>query len=128
MKVCRSDRMESESRKNFQPISKAFLKKHPVCERCGAASTECHHIVPLIYGGTNDAENLSALCSRCHREWDLYEDIGMEYEAFLLTPSFKAIASAIMVSASRTGGFFENVVEVTLQIHDAERKLNYVSV
>lgn len=116
--------MKTEERKKFQPISKAFLKKHPICERCGAKAKECHHIVPLVYGGTNDENNLSALCSMCHREWDMLEDMGMEYDAFLLTPSFKAIASAIMAANAKGGPFFDNIVEVTLTLHDAEKELN----
>ena len=79
--------------------------------------------MPIVYGGTNDEDNLSALCSRCHHEWDLYEDLGMEYAAFLLTPSLKAIASALMGAMSREEGFYKTLIEVLLQIHDAEREL-----
>jgi hypothetical protein len=32
------------------------------------APLEVHHIVPLYRGGTNDAENLAALCKPCHKE------------------------------------------------------------
>ena len=111
-------------RKNFQAISKKFLKSHTICERCGAKAEDVHHKTPLVYGGTNDEDNLAALCKRCHYEWDLYEDIGMEFDAFLLTPSFKAIASAIMACSSKCDILSESVVEVCLNIHDAEVRLN----
>lgn len=111
-------------RKSFQPISKNFLKTHTICERCGAKAEDAHHKTPLVYGGTNDEDNLAALCKRCHHEWDLYEDIGMEFDAFLLTPSFKAIASAIMACSTRCDILSESVVEVSLNIHDAEVCLN----
>ncbi len=29
-------------------------------------ATEIDHIIPLKNGGTNDIENLQALCKRCH--------------------------------------------------------------
>ena len=113
-------------RKNFQTISKKFLKSHTICERCGAKSEDVHHKTALVYGGTNDEENLSALCKRCHCEWDLYEDIGMEFDAFLLTPSFKAIASAIMACFDKDDVLSESVVSVYLNIHDAEVSLNKI--
>jgi 5-methylcytosine-specific restriction protein A len=41
-----------------------------VCERQGivALATEVDHIVPKELGGTDDPENLQAICEQCHRE------------------------------------------------------------
>ena len=111
-------------RKKKKTKKKKFLKSHTICERCGAKSEDVHHKMALVYGGTNDEENLAALCKRCHHEWDLYEDIGMEFDAFLLTPSFKAIASAIMACSDKCDALSESVVSVYLNIHDAEISLN----
>jgi len=38
------------------------------------AATEVDHIVPLRAGGTNDAENLQALCKSCHSRKTAIED------------------------------------------------------
>lgn len=38
------------------------------CENCGAETTDVHHIVPLLCGGTNDDYNLMPLCRSCHHE------------------------------------------------------------
>ncbi len=38
------------------------------CTRCGATRfLEIHHVVPRAEGGSNRADNLTTLCSRCHR-------------------------------------------------------------
>lgn len=55
--------------------SKAYLAEHPICadpEGEHAASgrvtlaTEVHHIVDKANGGTDDDDNLQALCKPCH--------------------------------------------------------------
>ncbi|WP_425585929.1 HNH endonuclease [Streptomyces thioluteus] len=39
------------------------------CYRCGSSSaSEVDHIVPVAFGGTDDPQNLSAICRTCHRE------------------------------------------------------------
>ena len=48
-----------------------FLLLHPLCEQCNSedrltAAEEVHHILPLANGGTNDEDNLMALCKSCH--------------------------------------------------------------
>jgi hypothetical protein len=54
------------------------------CRMAGCGSTrnlEVHHRVPLALGGSDDAENLLALCESCHR-WvheKLTRDITMAY-------------------------------------------------
>ena len=50
----------------------------------------------------------------------------MEFDAFLLTPSFKAIASAIMACFDKDDVLSESVVSVYLNIHDAEVSLNKI--
>lgn len=64
---------EHNKRYNYQwrKLRKRFLDAHPLCEQCKAngrytAATEVHHIKPLADGGTNDENNLMALCKPCH--------------------------------------------------------------
>ncbi len=37
-----------------------------VCQKCGGVASQVHHVVPLADGGTNDLDNLVALCGPCH--------------------------------------------------------------
>jgi len=37
------------------------------CYRCDALATEVDHIVPASQGGTDDDNNLAAICTPCHR-------------------------------------------------------------
>jgi len=55
----------------WRKIRARFLVAHPLCEKCReagrlTAATEVHHILPLAHGGTNDEQNLMALCKSCH--------------------------------------------------------------
>ena len=54
----------------------AFLRVRPSiidflpssCQNCGSSENlEIHHIVPIVFGGTNRIGNLAALCGSCHR-------------------------------------------------------------
>ena len=49
-----------------------IIQDNCCCRRCGAGveevPLEVHHIVPLMYGGTNEYGNLAALCSLCHKQ------------------------------------------------------------
>lgn len=47
------------------------LAREPLCAECKqggmvVAASEVDHIIPLADGGTNDPENLQALCKACH--------------------------------------------------------------
>ena len=47
--------------------SKVYLAKHPTCEQCGTAkSTATDHIKPRAQGGTDEWDNMMALCRPCH--------------------------------------------------------------
>jgi len=37
------------------------------CEICGKTAVDIHHILPKGRGGTDEAENLIALCRSCHQ-------------------------------------------------------------
>ena len=38
------------------------------CEICNNESVDVHHLIYRSHGGTDDIENLMALCRRCHIE------------------------------------------------------------
>ena len=66
---------DPESKKRYstkwRKIRNAFVKNHPICELCERKNIlipteEVHHVIPLSKGGSNDDENLVALCKSCH--------------------------------------------------------------
>ena len=57
--------------RQWKKIRDYFLALNPFCEMCKRQgrytdATEVHHILPLADGGTNDIDNLMALCKSCH--------------------------------------------------------------
>ncbi len=57
----------------WRQIRTVYLATHPLCEQCRkhgriTPAEEVHHIKPLSKGGTNDFDNLMALCTSCHSE------------------------------------------------------------
>ena len=66
---------DPESKKRYgtkwRKIRNAFVKNHPICELCERKNIlipteEVHHVIPLSKGGSNDEENLMALCKSYH--------------------------------------------------------------
>ncbi|MDD4019208.1 MAG: HNH endonuclease signature motif containing protein [Kiritimatiellae bacterium] len=75
----RYERYDRDPEKNkrygssWRKIRAAFIKANPLCVRCQqegrlTPAREVHHIIPLRDGGTNDINNLMALCRSCHSE------------------------------------------------------------
>lgn len=58
------------SERNNTLLRLHYFKVNPEeCQMCHATDdVEIHHIIPLAEGGTNDFENLMALCHKCHRQ------------------------------------------------------------
>jgi 5-methylcytosine-specific restriction protein A len=57
--------------RSWARIRAAFLSANPLCERCKrdgrlTPAEMAHHKVRLTDGGTNDWNNLQALCQECH--------------------------------------------------------------
>ena len=61
---------ESRQRYNrhWEKISRLYLSRHPLCEECerNGRLTPAVHVHHIIRGGSNDDENLMALCKPCH--------------------------------------------------------------
>ena len=57
----------------WQRLRRMFLRGHPFCA-CGAVATDADHIVPRRRGGTDDEDNLQALCHTCHSRKTATED------------------------------------------------------
>ncbi len=52
---------------SWRSIRARVLAERPVCEICGEAwATEVHHRVKKTDGGTEEDDNLQALCKPCH--------------------------------------------------------------
>lgn len=101
--------MEREiTRKEFNKIQKRFIKSNPVCSRCGGQAHEAHHVQPIIYGGTNEESNLAPLCSACHKELDIWEDVWVQkmgafdfecfFTVFCTTPSTRFLAALVFTA------------------------------
>ncbi len=39
------------------------------CEECYRTATDIHHVIKRSQGGTDEAENLIALCRHCHSKY-----------------------------------------------------------
>jgi len=52
----------------------AELSRSNKCHKCGDSDTTLHehHIVPIMFGGSNDSELLMTLCESCHRTVESY--------------------------------------------------------
>lgn len=66
---------DPETRKRYgtewRKVRARYLQVHPLCEMCKAEgkltpTEHIHHKTPLSEGGTNNPENLMALCRVCH--------------------------------------------------------------
>jgi len=52
------------------------LHKQPFCVQCGQRASEVDHVIPRRAGGSDNLENLRALCRRCHASKTAREDGG----------------------------------------------------
>ena len=72
--VGRSKRQVSESLKKVIAASQKWACAH--CQQLLPATYEVDHIKALYLGGTNERDNLQALCPNCHRAKGVEEDLA----------------------------------------------------
>jgi 5-methylcytosine-specific restriction protein A len=61
----------------IDPYLYASLKRLKKCQACKkACKVEIHHKVPVSKGGSNEKDNLLALCKKCHILADKLNDSG----------------------------------------------------
>lgn len=64
------DRRGSSTQRGYgykwQQLRKDYIRRHPYCCKCAAATTDVDHIIPRAKGGSDDERNLQPLCKRCH--------------------------------------------------------------
>ncbi len=65
---------------SWRKLSKIFLRHNPICNRCGAPSVLAHHIIRKRDGGSDDWDNLEALCASCHEREHRNERWGRNRE------------------------------------------------
>lgn len=61
---------------NWRRMRAAFLAANPWCGECGAPSTEADHKTPRSQGGSDDWDNLQAMCKSCHSRKTATKDGG----------------------------------------------------
>lgn len=61
---------------NWREISKAYRLAYPFCRVCGRPTEVVHHIIERAEGGTDDPDNLVALCNSCHSSYHWYKKFG----------------------------------------------------
>ena len=61
---------------NYTTTKRKQIKIKGNCDICCIPldRNETHHLIPLVYGGSNEKDNLASVCSRCH-ELDPFEII-----------------------------------------------------
>ena len=61
--------------RNQIPSKAVLVRDEYRCQKCGREdSLHVHHIRAVCEEGTNDMDNLIALCSGCHKEWHCVEE------------------------------------------------------
>lgn len=83
------ERKKIEERKWFTPSEKKFIKSksNGVCSHCGKPLSDdftVEHVIPLSKGGSNEIENIVALCLDCNTKKDSYIYHPMDYYKYLL--------------------------------------------
>lgn len=61
---------------DWRRLRAEFLAEHPFCVKCGEPATDVDHVVPREQGGSDEWENLQAMCAKHHSRKTAMEDGG----------------------------------------------------
>jgi hypothetical protein len=53
-------------KRNRSIVKLAFERDGGRCRNCNEPATAAHHVIPLVFGGTDALSNLICLCDACH--------------------------------------------------------------
>ncbi len=80
------------SGRSFNPAQRiAILKRDGGCAKCSlpAAWDDCHHIIPVEFGGKSETKNAVTLCAKCHH--DVHREgwviVATETEVWFIPPA-----------------------------------------
>ena len=54
--------------RNQTKVKRVLIRDLNICMACGMKGSEVHHIIPLVYGGRDDEDNMVTLCRLCHEQ------------------------------------------------------------
>ncbi len=104
-------------------------KPHPIivrdksrCAKCGRTEgLHVHHIVARQDKGTDDPDNLIALCAPCHMEWHFAEAISLiPFSDWLNLPTYSAmVISFSKLPATTSLGDARAAAEMVIKIRNA---------
>lgn len=80
--------MDKEMRVGSKLRKEVISRDNYRCVKCfRAKSLAVHHVIPLVDGGTDELNNLIALCRACHAEWHALEIVSLlSFDLWLKTP------------------------------------------
>ena len=116
--------MMNSLRKEFNSrIRNSYLNENNICEceKCkkhkSKSSLHVHHIIPLGDGGTNDYNNLIALCTRCHDEWHSVEGLSLfTFDEWLNFPPYIVLVNSFYKITELRGNLSPTRIKRMLEI------------
>ena len=54
--------------RNQSKVKRVLIRDLNICRACGMRGSEVHHIIPIVYDGRDEEDNMITLCSACHKE------------------------------------------------------------
>jgi hypothetical protein len=75
----------------YRDERRIVLREQPRCIACDRKlAKECHHIVPVRFGGKDGAENLAGMCHKCHKQVHVYYEFYGQIAYFMFSGVYDA--------------------------------------